>query len=409
MKIYTLNSGLRVVHIPYNNPHVSYCSLIINTGTVNELPGERGMAHFMEHMLFKGTQMRSGLRVISEIDNLGGELNAFTTKEKTCIHASLGTPYLAKAIDLIADITLHSAFPLKEINKEKQIVHDEINMYLDNPEESIYDDFMAAMFPNHPLGRTILGGHDDIDRMTREGLQKFISNHYRPDQMIFTVFTATDPDKVVKWVSEAFEFRSGKKLKPEKPQPTRYRKFQKEKKSDFIQAHCIMGAPVCNVKSEDRFAVALLNNILGGPFMNSRLNLAIREKFGFCYSIYSDVQFFRNSGVLTINYATEKKYIQKTTELVRKELEKLTEKGISPAQLKIALKQVSGQIDLSWDNASGLVTSLGNALLDTGRILNRQEIFECYRSIGTADLRKVAEKYFDPKRQSIYSYIPEND
>jgi predicted Zn-dependent peptidase len=180
-----------------------------------------------------------------------------------------------------------------------------------------------------------------------------------------------------------------------------------DKKTDFIQAHCIMGAPVCSIQTEERFSVAFINNILGGPFMNSRLNLAIREKYGFCYSIYSDVQFFRDSGVLTINFATEKKYIHKTAELVKQELDKLINKGISLSQHKTALKQIAGQIDLSWDNAAGLVTSLGNALLDTGTILTRKQIYECYQSLSPTDIKNTALKYFNPEQQSIYRYIPE--
>ncbi|MBI3234971.1 MAG: insulinase family protein [Bacteroidetes bacterium] len=396
-----------MVYIPYSNPKVSYCSLIIDAGSANETKTERGMAHFMEHMMFKGTASRKSIDIISELDNVGGELNAFTTKEKTCIHASIGTNHLEKAINLIADIAMFSQFPEKEIEKEKQIVHDEINMYLDNPEESIYDDFLEALFPNHPLGKTILGSHEEVDKFSQEKLLKFIKNHYATSNMVFTFFTGLSEEKIEAMLTSATSeyTKSNKKVKVlDSLAP--YKKFSLTKKAEFVQAHCILGSRVCSVRDDEKYALSMLNNILGGPYMNSRLNLAIREKHGFCYSIYSDIQLFKTSGVFTINFATETKYIDKCKGLIFKELQTLCDKGVNKKQFNIALDQVAGQLELSWDNPSGLVTTLGNALIDNEKVLTSNEVYEKYKKLNSEILLKVANKYMKPQHQSEFLYIP---
>lgn len=407
MKINKLANGIRWVYIPYSNPKVSYFSLIIDAGSANETKNERGMAHFMEHMMFKGTASRKSIDIISELDNVGGELNAFTTKEKTCIHASIGTNHLQKAINLVADIAMFSQFPEKEIAKEKQIVHDEINMYIDNPEESIYDDFLEALFPNHSLGKTILGSHEDVDQFSQEKLLKFVKNHYATSNMVFTFFTGLSEDKIETMLTLATSnyTKSSKKVKV-LDTLTPYKKFSLAKKTEFVQAHCILGSRVCSVRDDEKYALSMLNNILGGPYMNSRLNLAIREKYGFCYSIYSDIQLFKSSGVFTINFATETKYIDKCKGLIFKELQTLCDKGVNKKQFKIALDQVAGQLELSWDNPSGLVTTLGNALIDNEKVLTSQEVYEKYQKLNSEVLLKVANKYLKPQYQSEFLYIP---
>ncbi len=410
MEINQLDNGLRWVYFPYSNLQVSYCSLIIDVGSSNESIEELGMAHFMEHMMFKGTQKRKGIQIISELDNVGGELNAFTTKEKTCIHASFGSNYIKNTIDLICDIAMFSQFPEKEIEKEKQIVHDEINMYLDNPEESIYDDFLEKIYPNHPLGRSILGTHNDVDKFSKERLLNFVKNHYSTDKMVFTIFTSLDFKLIEKLLVQAtanYPILKNKSI--DQIKPTKYKKFISQKESDFVQTHCVLGSNVCSVKDNEKFALAMLNNILGGPFMNSRLNLAIREKYGFCYNIYSDVQLFKNSGVFTVNFATEKKYINKCKELVNIELNKLCNKNITSTQFKTALKQVSGQLQLSWDNPSGMVTTLGNALLDNNKILTADEVFQKFNQLTPEYLNEIANKYLKSDRQSEYIYMPQKN
>ncbi|NQX92753.1 MAG: insulinase family protein, partial [Flavobacteriales bacterium] len=314
---FTLDNGIRVIHKQISRD-VSHCGLIVNAGSRDELEHQQGLAHFIEHCVFKGTKKRKPFHILSRLDSVGAEINAYTTKEETCIYGSFLEQHLERAMELMSDITFNSTFPEKELLKEKEVILDEILSYQDSPGEQIFDDFEDFVYSGHPIGRNILGTEESLKELNREEILEFIGRRYRNDQLVFTSVGNTDPRKVRRLCEKHLGDRVGVKSEDQRLPFAGYSPKHLEVEKDTHQVHYILGAASYAHNDEKRTTMVLLNNILGGPGLNSRLNLHIREKYGFAYNIESMYHSYSDTGLFQLYLATDPKYIKKTLKLVRK-------------------------------------------------------------------------------------------
>jgi len=319
---YKLDNGIRLVH-HRTNGMVAHCGLIINTGSRDERPKEHGMAHFIEHMLFKGTVKRKPYYIFSCLDNAGGELNAYTTKEETAIHASVLKEDFEKAADIISDLTYNSTFPEKEILKEKDVIIEEINSYLDSPAELIFDEFEEMVFEGQTLGRSILGTPELIKSFTRESLNEFVSANYDTTETVFCSVGNIPDEKVIRIFTKYFGNIPPKKIQKQRNKKHIYKPTTLTKKKDTNQIHCIIGNIAYDFKDKRRTGMFLVNNILGGQGLNSRLNLSLREKKGLAYTVESGYNSYRDSGIFSIYFGTDNNNLEKSISVINSELTKL--------------------------------------------------------------------------------------
>ena len=337
--LHTLENGIRLVHYRTNGL-VAHCGLIINIGSRDETDQEHGIAHFIEHMLFKGTKKRKAYHILSCLEDVGGELNAYTTKEETAVHASFLKEDYERAIELLSDIIFNSTFPEKEIEKEKDVVIEEINSYLDNPAELIFDDFEEQLFLNQPIGWNILGTQESVRSFSGEKISGFVADNYNTNQMVFCSIGNISDDKVIKlfktYFSKVFTtYRSDRKVTNWKYKPSSV-----IKKKDTYQNHCIIGNLAYNLKDKRRMGMYLLNNILGGQGMNSRLNLSLREKNGLAYNVESSYNAYSDTGVFLIYFGTDSQYLERSISITMAEMKKLRESKLGVIQLSKAKKQI---------------------------------------------------------------------
>lgn len=402
---HTLPNGIRLVHKPQNS-YVAHLGLTINAGSRDELPDEQGLAHFIEHLIFKGTQKRKAYHILSHMENVGGEINAYTGKEDTCIYASFMNTHYARCMDLISDIVFRSVFPEKEIRKEKDVVMDEINSYKDNPGEQIFDDFDGVVFKGHPLGANILGTPRHLKKFGRENIFSFLQNNYVTDQMVISSVGNIDFVKLVKLAERYFgHIPATTKAFPRTPLGKYHPDKQIVKRRNH-QVHCMLGNQAYGADHNRKTAMVLLNNILGGPGLNSRLNMAIREKHGFCYNIESHYQPYSDTGLFSIYLGTDNDYIDRTLDLVYKELHKLREKPLGSLQLKRAKQQLQGQVAISFESNLNEMLSIGKSLLMFNRIDTIEQINHKISRITASQLQEVAREVFDPHHMSMLIYRP---
>lgn len=391
---HTLPNGLRIVFQPTKSL-VGHCALFINTGSRDELENENGMAHFIEHNLFKGTKRRKTFHILSRLDDVGGELNAYTTKEETVIHASFLKEHSLRAIELISDILLKSTFPTKELEKEKDVISDEIDSYEDNPSEIIFDEFENLLFANHPMGRSVLGTHQSVRSFDREMILAFINRNFNPEKMVLSIAGAMSWRRILRAVERYFgeiPFRgTGQKRTPFVNTVPKHFSAKKE----TTQTHAIIGNSAPSMHHPHFIGTVLLNNLLGGPGMNSRLNLNIREKYGFAYHIESYYSAFTDTGVLGIYVGTSPGHIAKTQKLIERELKTLREKPLGNVQLSKARKQLIGQIALSQENSLALALALGKSMLHHNRIDTLEDIYAKIRTVTATELQDLANIYLN--------------
>lgn len=405
-EIFILDNGIKVVFQPLPGSYVAHCATLINAGTRDELRNKEGMAHFIEHVLFKGTHSRKFYHILNRMEVVGGELNAFTSKEETCIHSSFKKEHLDRATELIADILFNSVFPERELKKEKEVILDEIRTYLDSPSEQIYDDFETLLFGKHPMGNPILGTPQTVTQFSRKDIFDFIRKNYSNKKIVFAVAGDFDREQIKQLSKKYF---SGKTFKPEDSQRKKIIHLKPQHKvveKNTMQCHYIMGTEALSYHHPKRITMVLLNNILGGPGMNSRLNLGIREKYGFTYSVESNYLPYYDTGVFHVYLATEKKYLDKTISLVWKELDKLKHKKITSLNLKQAKQQLIGQITLAQENKSALMISLAKSLLNYGKIMSMEEVYSRIEKISSIELQEMANKVFDKNKMSSLVYQP---
>lgn len=389
-----LSNGTRLVYLRVPS-QVAHLGFFFAAGSRHEAPHQTGLAHFLEHCLFKGTSRFKALQILSRIDAVGGELNAYTAKEEMCLYASFSKEHTKRAIDLLADLSINSVFPEKELEREKEVILDEINSYLDSPSDKIFDDFDDALFKDHPLGFNILGTKESVSGFTRQDLISYVDDYFTADNLVVS-FVGNMPLAKLKGLLE--NALADLRKTAQRPLPvafTQYEPFELRKKEANYQAHAVIGGLAPSYHNEERIAMSLLINILGGPALNSRLNLSVRERYGYAYAIEANYHTFADTGYWQIYFGSEAKNIDKTLTLIYKELTLLREKPLSAKQLQQAKRQFKGQLALGMDVNAGLMQGLGKSMLAFGQIDTIAEMHQSIDKITSEEMQTLANKYFD--------------
>ena len=427
---YTLDNGLRIIHLP-SDSKVVYCGYQINAGTRNEEPGEEGLAHFCEHVTFKGTERRKAWHILNCLESVGGDLNAYTNKEGTVYYSAILKEHIARAVDLLTDIVFHSVYPQAEIDKEVEVICDEIESYNDSPAELIYDEFENIIFKGSPLGHNILGTAEQVRSFKTEDALRFTRKLYRPNNAIFFAYGDIDFKKLVRLLQRALaDDESVVNLAEEKlPQITQIswneNSIAEEKSVSSVksvgpknypsvgdgiagqtivmqknthQAHVMIGTRAYDVNDSRRMALYLLNNMLGGPGMNAKLNLALREHNGLVYTVESTMVAYGDTGIWSIYFGCDEHDVKRCLRLVRKELDKFMQKPLSEAQLKAAKKQIKGQVGVACDNRENFALDFGKSFLHYGWEKNVDRLYEQVDEITAEQIQAVAQELFDKDR-----------
>jgi predicted Zn-dependent peptidase len=400
--IHTLANGVRVVylHVPNQVAHLGY---FFAAGSRFETENQVGLAHFLEHCVFKGTQKRKAIHILSRIDSVGGELNAYTAKEEMCLHASFSKEHTAKAIDLLSDISIHSIFPPKEIEKEKEVILDELNSYMDSPGEKIFDDFEAELFKNHSLGNNILGTKESVESFTRADLESFVGSYFTADNLVISYVGNVSYPRLEKLLLNSLEGIPLTAQRNEVVPFLDYKPFHIRTKEANYQTHGVIGGMAPSYKSESRIPMSLLINLLGGPALNSRLNLTVREKYGLAYTVEASYNTYADTGFWQIYLGSESKNIDKAIELIYKEVKLLETKELTSIQLHRAKEQLKGHLALGMDSNSGLMQGLGKSMLAFNQIDTLQEMHQEIDKITSKQLLEMAATFM--KRDSCSELI----
>lgn len=401
-QIHTLSNGLRLIYKP-DKLAVTYCGIVINAGSRDEMEDEQGTAHFVEHLLFKGTHKRQYRHIINRLEYVGGELNAYTSKEETVVYAAVLQEHLEKAIDLIGDIVFHSTFPQKEIDKEKIIIIDEIQSYHDSPSELIYDDFEGLLF-DYPLGHNILGQPELLENFRSVDARNFVERFYLPGEMVFFVLGNIHEAKLIRWAEKYLVNGSDRKRQHHRKAPGEYLPANTSYERGTFQVHYMLGNRSFNIHHTDRVGMYLLNNILGGPGMNSLLNLSLREKNGLVYNVDSVFQPLTDTGMWTVYFACDADNFKRCEHLVRQELRKLREGRISESRLKKYKLQLLGQMAISMEQKENHAIGLGKSLLRYGKVDTMDVMREHIMELTGEKLQDIAQKVFDEKKLSSLKY-----
>jgi predicted Zn-dependent peptidase len=404
--IHTLPNGIRVVHKQVLHTKIAHSGFIMDIGSRDELPDQQGLAHFWEHMAFKGTQKRKSFHILNRLESVGGELNAYTTKEKICFYSSVLDKHFEKSFELLTDITFGSVFPEKEIEKERGVILEEMAMYLDTPEEAIIDEFDAVVFDGHALGNNILGTKESVSSFTKPDFIRFINQNLSNDALIFCSVSNLPFDKVVKLAERFLKDVPTAHIQRKRTPFQNYQSKIITLEKPISQAHCVIGCPAYALTDDRRIPFFMLVNLLGGPGMNSRLNLAVREKHGLVYTIDANYATYLDTGLLTIYFGTEKKQLKRTTSLVLKELKKLREKPLGSLQLHTAKEQLMGQLAMAEESNIGLMMMIGKSILDQGKVESLNEIFDQIKSIKAGDLVDIANDVLREEQLSFLNYVP---
>ncbi len=403
---YTLDNGLRIIHLP-SDSKVVYCGYQINAGTRNEKPGEEGLAHFCEHVTFKGTERRKAWHILNCLESVGGDLNAYTNKEGTVYYSAILKEHIARAVDLLTDIVFHSVYPQTEIDKEVEVICDEIESYNDSPAELIYDEFENIIFKGSPLGHNILGTAEQVRSFKTEDALRFTRKLYRPDNAIFFAYGDIDFKKLVRLLKKSFLSEERRVKSEEFNSPEAQTQFNTQHsfegqtivmQKNTHQAHVMIGTRAYDVNDDRRMPLYLLNNMLGGPGMNAKLNLALREHNGLVYTVESTMVAYGDTGIWSIYFGCDEHDVKRCLRLVRKELDKFMQKPLSEAQLKAAKKQIKGQIGVACDNRENFALDFGKSFLHYGWEKNVDRLYEQVDEITAEQIQAVAKELFDKDR-----------
>ncbi|AWM33347.1 M16 family metallopeptidase [Hymenobacter nivis] len=405
--IHEYPNGIRLLHKQVLHTKIAHCGFLLDVGSRDEGPHQQGLAHFWEHMAFKGTHKRKSFHILNRLETVGGELNAYTTKEKICFYATLLSTHFERAFELLTDLTFNSTFPGRELEKERGVILEEMSMYQDAPEDAIIDDFDTVVFGEHPLGVNILGTRESVSSFSSNDFHAFYSENVRTDRLVFSSVSNL-PFKEVKRLADKFLAPLPARLGPRARRGvgTYARKMQLESRP-ISQAHCLVGGTAYPLADARRIPFFMLNNILGGPGMNSRLNLAVREKYGLVYTIDSTYSPYTDTGLFGIYFGTEGKQVKRTLGLVQKELKLLRDKALTTTQLHVAKNQLMGQLAMSEESNSGLMQLLGKSTLDLGRVEPLSEIFGQIEHVTAALLRDMANELLTEEHLSVLQYLPE--
>lgn len=400
---FRLANGIRLVHHPVNG-NVSHCGIFINAGSRDEKEKEHGLAHFIEHVIFKGTAKRNVFQVLNRLENVGADLNAYTSKEDTCIYASFLNPYYDRTLELLSDILFHSTFPLKELEKEKTVISEEIKSYLDTPSDQIFDDFEDLVFSGHPLGKNILGTEKSLKKLNRNDVLDFVRRNYRTEEMVIVSVGKILFSRLVKIVSKYFDARVEPGIAAARNSFTSYHPGQKIVKKKIFQVHCIIGGPGYAYGDDRRIPLALLNNMLGGPVLNSRLSLALRERNGLTYHNESAYTPYSDSGIVSIYFGTDPVHYDKALHIIHKELEKLRSRLLTKIQLHTIKNQLIGQISIAQESHLGLMFAIGKNYLVMNRYDPVETVISRINLTPAEELLEIARDVFNPGQLSMLTF-----
>lgn len=403
-----LPNGIRVVHKEVNNTKIVHCGFVLDIGSRDERANQLGIAHFWEHMAFKGTKKRKAFHILNRLDSVGGELNAYTTKEKICFYASTLDKHTENAFELLQDITFDSIFPEKQIENERGVILEEMSLYRDSPEDAIQDEFDQVVFGDHPLGQNILGTQGSVNSFRRQDFQAFLKQNLNTEKVVFSC-VGNIPFKKVKRLAEKY-FGAVPKQTGERQRVDfgLYTPKNVVVEKQISQAHCAIGSTAFELGHPKRLPFFMLLNLLGGPGMNSRLNLALREKYGFVYNVEANYHPFSDTGLFAIFYGTEKRQAARSKKLVLKELQKLRKIPLGTLQLHNAKEQLVGQLAMSEENNVNMMLMMGKSILDLERIESLDSIFKNIRKQTSAQLLEIAKEAFAEEKMSYLTFLPQN-
>lgn len=407
-EVLELSNGLRAVHKNIPSAKVVHCGFVLNLGSRDEGLNEYGLAHFWEHMAFKGTTTRKAFHVLNRLESVGGELNAYTSKEKVYFYASVLNEHFERAIELLTDITFNSVFPKQEIEKEKSVIVEEIAMYEDSPEELIFDEFENTLFDQHPLGKFILGTRESVNSFKKESFSGFLEENLNTNRIVFSAVGGVEPDRFEKLVLKYLsEIHTKNKVRQ------RFDLVSKgavllEKKVSSQQAHCMIGGIAPSLHSDDRLACSMVSNLLGGPAMTSRLNMSLREKRGLVYNIESSYVPYYDLGAFSIYFGTDPSNVKRAKRLVSIELNRLKNDKIGENQLNALKRQFVGQIAMAEESNSAVMQMMARSLLDFNRIESFEEVIDRIQTITSQELLDVSTELFDEDKFTILKYLPES-
>lgn len=401
-----LPNGLKIVTEHIDSIKSISAGIWVKTGSRNEADAQAGITHFLEHMLFKGTENRSAFEIAQSMESVGGYLNAFTSTEYTCYYARCLDSKLEDAIDVLSDMVRHSTFPEEEMQKEKNVVLEEMKMYKDSPDDVILEEFSGQVFPDHPIGRPVLGFENTVVSFTREGLFNYIEERYQPDNLLVAVAGNVDHEEVVHAVTRLLDHEMSKPtVNEEQPLPP-YEVTQKEISKPIEQAHMILGRRALNYDHPDKYLLLLANTVLGGG-MSSRLHQNIREKYGYCYSIGPFNQSYLDSGLFGVYIGTDKDYVPHVRELINKEFERLRNEKVDGKELEEAKAHLKGKLMLSQENTSNRMTRMAKSEIYFDRYVTLDELVENIDAVMADDLQTFSQDFFDPSMYSETLLVPE--
>lgn len=406
-EVYTLPNKIRIAHKQIPHTQIAHCGIMLDIGSRDEQPHQQGLAHFWEHMAFKGTEKRKSYHIITRLETVGGELNAYTTKEKVCFHASVLGAHFEKATELLADITFHSVFPEKQIERERGVILEEMAMYYDSPEDAIQDDFDELMFPNHALGGNILGTTETVGSFRREDLQRFIAENYDTQRIVFASVSNLPFRQVVRVAEKYFRDVPQQHTSRQRQAPTNYAPRHSRVERPVTQAQCALGRPAYSLTDPRRLPFFMLVNLLGGPGMNSRLNLNLREKNGLVYSIDASYTPFLDTGFLGIYFGTDAKKVEKAKTLIMQELKRLRDQPLTTLQLHQTKEQLVGQLAMAEESNNSFMLMMAKSLLDINRVEALNDIFNDIKSVTAGQLQELAQEAFTEDQFSSLTFVPE--
>lgn len=404
-QVHTLSNGIRLL-LKYSPSPITHCGFLWNAGSRDEPMHKEGLAHFIEHLIFKETERRNTSQILNRLELVGADLNAYTTKEYTCIHASFLNQHLERTIDLFEDILFHSTFPEDEMDKERGVILDEIASYLDQPDEAIQDDFESLLFKGHPMGNNILGTTETVKEFTGDDIRSFIHQTNNTREMVFAVFGNYELKHIIKLGEKYFGGITVNQNPKNRIKPVANTGSYQALKRPISQTHCVMGTQAYASSNHNRYGLLLLNNLLGGMGMSSRLNMELREKHGIAYTIESNYTSFTDTGIFSVYFGTDDEKAEKAIRLVNKELKKLRDNKIGTLQLHQAKQKFIGQIALAEENRMSLILSMAKSLLDLNQIDSLEQVFEKINAVTAEELLQISNEIFDPAKLITLMFEP---
>ncbi|MEY4383559.1 MAG: hypothetical protein RI995_1101 [Bacteroidota bacterium] len=406
IKTHTLENGITIVHRQVIHTEISHVGIMLDIGSRDENESTQGLAHFWEHMAFKGTQKKNNLQIINRLEVIGGELNAYTTKEKICFHASILSPYYERALELLTDITFHSTFPEKELEKERSVILEEMAMYYDNPEDAIQDDFDEVLFPNHSLGYNILGTQSTVSNFQPSDLRKFIDEHMDTSRIVVSSIGKLPHQKIFRWAEKHVGGIAKKSNLKQRISPETNTALEKKIKRGMSQSQVAIGRTSYEILHPDRLAFFMIINLLGGPGMNSLLNVSVREKHGLVYTIDASFTSYMDSGFWAIYFGTEPNQVNKALKLIFKEMSKLKERAVSASRLQKIKSQLKGQLAMAEEGNLNFMLMMAKSLLDREKIESLEEIFHQIDEITPEKVQQLSVEMFQVDQMSRLIFEP---